>query len=89
LKVAAGGCGGCGLVAGLDLTAMGIESFFVCSLLILRDLQKSEKAKIAVKRATLRHDVRTIAREASAAGRLRPNWFIPAHAVRSPRNAND
>jgi len=31
------------------------------------------KAKIAAKSATLRHDVLSIAREASAAGRLRPN----------------
>ena len=27
LKVAAGGCGGCGLTAGADLMAMGIESY--------------------------------------------------------------
>jgi hypothetical protein len=58
---------GCGLTADPNLTAMGIESFFVCSLLIVRDLQKSEKAKIAVKSATLRHDVLSLAREASAA----------------------
>jgi molybdopterin/thiamine biosynthesis adenylyltransferase len=45
LKVAAGGCGGCGLTADPHLMAMGIESFFVCSLLILHDLQKSEKSK--------------------------------------------
>ena len=36
-----GGCGRCGLTADPNLTAMGIESFFVCSLLILRDLQES------------------------------------------------
>jgi hypothetical protein len=34
VRVAAGGCGGCGL------TAMGIESFFVCNLLILHGLLK-------------------------------------------------
>ncbi len=45
LKVAAGGCGGCGLMAGPGLTAMGIESFFVCSLLILHGLGKSEKSE--------------------------------------------
>ena len=28
-----------------DLTAMGIESFFVCSLLILLGLEKSEKTE--------------------------------------------
>ncbi len=28
-----------------SLTAMGIESFFVCSLLILHDLGKSEKSE--------------------------------------------
>jgi hypothetical protein len=39
-----------------DLTAMGIESFFVCSLLILLGLRKSEKSKkIAVKSTILRH----------------------------------
>ena len=38
LKVAAGGCGGCGLMAAPGLTAMGIESFFVCNLLILLGL---------------------------------------------------
>jgi hypothetical protein len=43
-KVAAGGCGGCGLTARSDLTAMGIESFFVCSLLILLGLGKSEES---------------------------------------------
>ena len=43
LKVGAGGCGGCGLVAAPDITAMGIESFLVCSLLILLDLGKSEE----------------------------------------------
>ena len=43
LKVAAGGCGGRGLTADPNLMAMGIESFFVCSLLILHDLQKTEK----------------------------------------------
>jgi hypothetical protein len=45
LKVAAGGCGGRGLMAGPGLTAMGIESFLVCSLLILHDLGKSEKSE--------------------------------------------
>jgi hypothetical protein len=44
LKEDAGGCGGCGLRAGPDLTAMGIESFFVCSLLILHGLGKSEES---------------------------------------------
>jgi hypothetical protein len=28
-----------------NLTAMGIQSFLVCSLLILRDLQESEKSE--------------------------------------------
>jgi hypothetical protein len=46
---------------------MGIESFFVCSLLILRDYKNRRKAKIAVKSTTLRHDVLSLAREASAA----------------------
>ena len=55
-----------------DLTAMGIESFLVCSLLILLDLRKSEKRKIAVKSTILRHDVRSIARAASAA----PGGFV-------------
>ena len=58
-----------------DLTAMGIESFFVCSLLILLGLGKSEKPRIAVKSSNLWHDVSSIARVASAAGRLRPNAF--------------
>jgi hypothetical protein len=43
LNVGAGGCGGRGLVAGPDLTAMGIESFFVCRVLILLGLGQSEK----------------------------------------------
>ena len=34
-----------GLRAGAGLTAMGIESFFVCSLLILHGLGKSEKSE--------------------------------------------
>jgi hypothetical protein len=38
LMVGAGGGGGSGLVAAPDLTAMEIESFFVCSLLILLGL---------------------------------------------------
>jgi hypothetical protein len=45
LEVAAGSYGGCGLTAGPDPTAMGIESFFACSLLILRGLGKSEKSE--------------------------------------------
>jgi hypothetical protein len=45
LKVAAGGCGGCGLMAGAGLTAMEIESFLVCSLLILHGLEKLEKSE--------------------------------------------
>jgi hypothetical protein len=45
LKVAAGGCGGCGLMAGPGLTAMGIEFFFVCSLLILHGLGKYEESE--------------------------------------------
>ena len=45
LKVAAGGCGGCGLMVGPDLMAMGIESFFVYNLLILHGLGKSEQSK--------------------------------------------
>jgi len=44
LKVAAGGCGGCGLVAAPCLTAMGIKSLFVCNLLILHGLEKSEES---------------------------------------------
>jgi hypothetical protein len=32
-------------MAGLGLTAMGIESFFVCSLLILQGLGKSEESE--------------------------------------------
>jgi len=44
-KTAAGGCGRCGLTADPNLTAMAIESFFVCSLLILRDLQESVKSE--------------------------------------------
>ena len=43
LSVAAGDCGGCGLAADPNLMAMGIESFFACSLLILHELQKSEE----------------------------------------------
>ena len=38
------------------VTAMGDESFFVCSLLILRGLQKSEKSKTAIKGPTFPHD---------------------------------
>ena len=45
LKVAAGDCGGCGLMAGSGLTAMGIESFSVYNLLILHGLGKSEKSE--------------------------------------------
>ena len=44
LSVAAGDCGGCGLAADPNLMAMGIESFFACSLLILHELQKSEES---------------------------------------------
>jgi len=40
-----GGCGGCGRTADPNLTAMGIQSFFLCSVLILRDLQKSGKSE--------------------------------------------
>jgi hypothetical protein len=32
-------------MAGPGLTAMGIESFFVCSLLILHGLRKSEESE--------------------------------------------
>jgi hypothetical protein len=39
------GCGGCGLMAGAHLAAMGIESFFVCSLLILHGLGKSQESE--------------------------------------------
>ena len=67
LKVAAGDCGGCGLMAGPGLTAMGIESFSIYNLLILQGLGKSKKNETAVKSIILRHDVRSIAREASAA----------------------
>jgi hypothetical protein len=45
LKEAAGGCGERGLMAGPDLTAMGIESFFVCNLLILHGLVKTDKSE--------------------------------------------
>ena len=45
LKVAAGDCGGCGLMAGPGLTAMGIESFFVYNLLMLHGLGKSEESE--------------------------------------------
>jgi hypothetical protein len=45
LKGAAGDCGGCGLMAGPGLTAMGIESFLVFNLLILDGLAKSEKSE--------------------------------------------
>jgi hypothetical protein len=45
LKVAAGGCGGCGLMARPDRTAMGIESLFVWNLLILHGLGKSEESE--------------------------------------------
>jgi molybdopterin/thiamine biosynthesis adenylyltransferase len=45
LKVAAGGCGGRGQTADPNLMAMGIESFFVCNLLILHGLRKSEKSE--------------------------------------------
>jgi hypothetical protein len=38
-------CGGYEPMAGSDLTAMGIESFFVCSLLILLGLGKSEESE--------------------------------------------
>ena len=34
-----------GLAADPNLMAMGIQSFFVCSLLILRDLVKTEKSE--------------------------------------------
>src|SRR5260370_10451036 len=45
LKVAAGDCGGCGLMAGPGPTAMGIESFFICNLVILHGLGKCEKSE--------------------------------------------
>ncbi len=45
LKVAAGDCGGSGLMAGAVPTAMRIESFFVCSLLILHGLGKSQEGE--------------------------------------------
>jgi hypothetical protein len=45
LKEAAGGCGERGLMAAPDLTAMGIESFFARSLLILHCLVKLEKSE--------------------------------------------
>ena len=32
-------------MASADLTAMGIESFFLCSLLILHDLGNAEKSE--------------------------------------------
>jgi hypothetical protein len=52
-------------MAGAGLTPMGIESFFLCSLLILQGLGNTEKS--AFKGATLRYDAKSIAREASAA----------------------
>jgi molybdopterin/thiamine biosynthesis adenylyltransferase len=45
LKVAAGGCGGRGLTADPNLMAMGIESFFLCTLLILLDLEQSTESE--------------------------------------------
>ena len=59
LKVAAGDCGGCGLMAGPGLAAMGIESFSIYNLLIVQGLGKSEKNETAVKSIILRHDVRS------------------------------
>ena len=46
---------------------MGIESFFVCSLLILQGLGKSEKSENRSKSGYLAARRETIAREASAA----------------------
>ena len=46
LKEDAGVCGGCGLMAGPGLTAMGIESFFVYNLLILHGLVKSDTVNV-------------------------------------------
>jgi hypothetical protein len=40
-----GGCGGRGLTADANLVAMGIESFFVCTLLILLDLEQSAESE--------------------------------------------
>ena len=65
--MAAGGYGGCGLMAGPSLTAMGIESFFVCSLLILRGLGKSEKSENRSKKLYLaawreEHSTRSVRR---------------------------
>ena len=62
-------------MAGPGLTAMGIESFSIYNLLILQGLGKSKKNETAVKSIILRHDVRSIAREASAA---------PAASFKSP-----
>jgi hypothetical protein len=45
LKVAAGGCGGRGLTADANLMAMGIECFFVCTLLILLGLGQSAEGE--------------------------------------------
>jgi hypothetical protein len=45
LKVAAGVCGGSGLMTGVAPTAMGIKSLFVCNLLIFLGLGKSEEGE--------------------------------------------
>ena len=58
---AAGGCGGRGLDGGPRLMA------FVCNLLIVNDLVKMESCKNRNLELTLRHDVLSPAREASAA----------------------
>jgi hypothetical protein len=42
-------------MAGAGLTAMGIESSFICSLLILHGLVELEGGEIAVRGATLLH----------------------------------
>jgi len=47
--------------------AMGIESFFVCSLLILHDLQELEKKRKSQFKAPPWHDMLSLARVASAA----------------------
>ena len=47
LKVTAGGCGGCGLLA------MGIESLFACNLMIVHYLSNSVESE---NRASKRHD---------------------------------
>jgi len=68
-------------MAGAGLTAMGIESSFVCSLLILHGLVKSEGGEIAVRGATLLH---------RASGLVQTPWRLPAGltAIRCRHGSN-